>query len=392
LKVKVIISRFGETVIGGAERHCMDIIKILPSNWDVEVLTTTAKDYITWKNEFKTGTEKYENYRITRYPVEKKRNLKSFNQFTDVLRDSFPNQTEEMENNWLLQQGPYSPKLIDAIKNTDSKTDLFLFFSYLYYPTVKGIPATNQKSIIVPMFHDELPIYFSIYKKVFTPDKFYAFNSPEELELFERIFGYTPKNKMVVGTYVDTDTSQNFKIEVPKQDYVLSVGRMDVGKGFRDLVEMYSEWYKNSEFKIPLKIIGKNPPSSIREFESKGIEFLGYVDDEKKSELMRNARFLINPSSMESFSIVLMESWSQGTPVLVNANSLVMKGHCQRSNGGLYYSDWESFTVCMDILLEESQFSKKMGHNGRLYVEANFSKDTIKSKLLGFIDTCYANS
>jgi glycosyltransferase involved in cell wall biosynthesis len=403
LRVKAVISRFGENVTGGAEKHCLDILQILPDHWNIEVLTTTAKDYISWKNEFKSGTETWQNILIHRYPVEQKRNLKSFNRFTDTLRESYPNQSKENEKEWLIQQGPYSPKLIEAIKNADSTTDLFLFFSYLYYPTLIGISATKKKSIIIPMFHDELPAYFSIYKDVFTPERFYAFNSPEELDLFEHIYGYTPKNSAVIGTYVSFDeqleggVKENSEREKLKSlstigDYTLSVGRMDLGKGYSELIELYLRWLDKTENPIPLKIIGNNPPSIMKQYESQWIQFLGYVDEGEKKRLMKYARFLINPSSLESFSIVIMESWGQSVPVLVNAKSLVLKGHCQRSNGGLYYSDQESFSTCMDLMIVDKMLSKKMGHNGSLYVKANFSKEIIQDKILSFIEKCQINS
>ncbi|MCC5815424.1 MAG: glycosyltransferase family 4 protein [Leptospira sp.] len=403
MRVKAVISRFGENVTGGAEKHCQDILQILPKHWNIEVLTTTAKDYITWKNEFKSGVETWKNISIHRFPVERKRNLKTFNLFTDTLREAFPNQTQASETEWLIQQGPYSPKLIEAIKNAESDTDLFLFFSYLYYPTVLGLSVTKTKSIIIPMFHDELPAYFSIYKDVFTPEKYYAFNSPEELELFEHIFGYTPKNKAVIGTYValdqqleegkqeDSEEDQLKTLSV-SEEYTLSVGRMDLGKGFSELIELYFGWLEKTENPIPLKIIGNNPPSIMKQYESQWVQFLGYVDENEKEKLIKHARLLINPSSLESFSIVLMESWAQSVPVLVNSKSLVLKGHCQRSNGGLYYTDQKSFSICMDMMLDNINFAKKMGHNGNLYVKINFSKEIIREKILGFIESTQVNS
>lgn len=400
MRVKAIISRFGENIVGGAEKHCLDILRILPKDWDIEVLTTTAKDYITWKNEFKQGTYTWENLRISRYQVDKKRNITQFNEFTDRIRDIYPSQSLSMEKDWLEEQGPYSPKLIEAIQNAEKDADFFLFFSYLYYPTVVGLESIQKKSVIIPMLHDEFPAYLSIYKNVLKPSLWYAFNSPEEMELFETIYGYKPRKSIVVGTFVSQQKSidefvhseESPSLPASSDSYTLCIGRMDLGKGIRELVEMYTDWFRQAPIKIPLKIIGSNPPSVIKEMESSAVEFLGYVQEEEKANLLKKATCLINPSAMESFSIVVMESWAQGTPVLVNSQSSVLKGHCRRSNGGLYYSDWESFNICMDTIVSKKELSKKLGENGRKYVSLNFTEDVIRRKLLGLFQDVVINS
>jgi glycosyltransferase involved in cell wall biosynthesis len=96
--------------------------------------------------------------------------------------------------------------------------------------------------------------------------------------------------------------------------------------------------------------------------------------------MISNSNSLINPSAMESFSIVIMEAWSQKKPILVNGKSEVLLGHCKRSNGGLWYKDYDSFEATMNLLTSEPNLQKHLGENGNKYVKSNFSKEVVRKK------------
>ena len=70
------------------------------------------------------------------------------------------------------------------------------------------------------------------------------------------------------------------------------------------------------------------------------IHHLGFVNDQDKFDALAAAELLIMPSYFESLSMVALEAWALGKPVLANGRCDVLKGQCIRSNGGLYY---ESF-------------------------------------------------
>ena len=98
------------------------------------------------------------------------------------------------------------------------------------------------------------------------------------------------------------------------------------------------------------------------------------------------ANALLMPSQMESLSIVTLEAWSVGAPVLATAHGSVVKGHCMRSNGGLYYGDYDEFEACLDMLLERRDLAAALGQNGKAYIAQHFQWDVIDRKLLHIVE------
>ena len=121
------------------------------------------------------------------------------------------------------------------------------------------------------------------------------------------------------------------------------------------------------------------------------IRMLGFVSDEDKINGMSAATGLLMPSQMESLSIVTLEAWSVGTPVMVNGGCAVLRGHCLRSNGGLYYTDYEEFEACLDLLLENRELAAALGTNGKDYVQTHYQWDVIDQKLLKIMELVVNN-
>jgi glycosyltransferase involved in cell wall biosynthesis len=112
------------------------------------------------------------------------------------------------------------------------------------------------------------------------------------------------------------------------------------------------------------------------------VRHLGYVSDPDKFDAIAASEALIMPSYYESLSMVALEAWALGRPVLANAHCDVLVGQCLRSNAGLYYADALEFSAALDRLLREPRLAAALGENGRAYYARHYDWAVIERKYL----------
>ena len=137
MKLAFIVQRYGTEILGGSEYHCRLVAEHLSANHTVEILTTCAKEYTTWENAYPEGKDRVRGVTVRRFANAETRDLKAFNAFSDWIFTN-PHSTED-EENWLKQQGPWCPALIDFLEQQHRSYDALIFFTYLYAPTVLSL-------------------------------------------------------------------------------------------------------------------------------------------------------------------------------------------------------------------------------------------------------------
>jgi glycosyltransferase involved in cell wall biosynthesis len=110
------------------------------------------------------------------------------------------------------------------------------------------------------------------------------------------------------------------------------------------------------------------------------IRFAGYLPDQERVQALEAATVVVVPSPYESLSLLALESFAVGTPVLANARSEVLVEHCRQSNAGLYYADRDEFVEALKLLIADPRLRASLGRNGREYVRTNYRWDVILSK------------
>jgi len=381
VKIAFIVQRYGREILGGAETLARQIAERLARRHEIEVLTTTARDYVTWRNEYPAGEEKLRNVQIHRFPVEGERDLEEFNRYSDWI---YKNQhTRQDELKWLEMQGPVAPELIDYLRAEHGRFELLLFFTYLYYPTYYGLRIAPGKSALLPTAHDEPPLKLEIYKDMFGLPAGFLFNTEaEELLVLER-FGVYKKMRETIGIgmeLLDAPDASGFRRrnKLPGR-YLLYAGRIDAGKGCDELLRFF-RFYKEERPEmgnLHLVLIGKQ---SMRLPEARDIRYLGFLDDGDKFAAMAAATAVVVPSRMESLSIVALEAFSVGTPVIVSSGSKVLVDHSRTSNAGLYYSDYDEFEAILDLLLGDKNLARGMGKLGQKYIKENFGWEKLLNR------------
>lgn len=384
-RIALVNQRYGLEVNGGSEYYTRLIAEKLKEYYDVHVITTKAVDYITWKDYYKNDYEEINGIKVHRFSVDCCRNSKRFGKVNaDILTKSV--RTEEDEQKWIDEQGPLSTQLVSYIKDHKDDYDVFIFVTYLYYTTTMGLPCVADKSILIPTAHDEPYIYFNRFKRIFTMPKAIVYLTDEEKRLVQHLFHNENiiNETMGVGIDVPEDVDANmFKKKHNLSDYIIYVGRIDEAKGCKWLFQYFEEYKKRNKQDVKLVLMGKNVidiPSNP------DILNLGFVSEEEKYNGIAGAKALILPSKFESLSISALESLSLGVPVIMNGLCEVLKGHCVKSNAGLYYRNYFEFEGCLNYILTHESDRKAMQQNGREYVDKYYRWEVIIEKFNHVID------
>ena len=122
---------------------------------------------------------------VRRFGVDKPRDLNRFGKFSGKVIGN-PEHTMEQEEQWFEMQGPHVPELIDYIKDHADDYEAFIFMTYLYYTTVKGLPLVKDKAILISTAHDEPPIYLKTLIHCFRCQKALFYLTVEEKKFVER--------------------------------------------------------------------------------------------------------------------------------------------------------------------------------------------------------------
>jgi glycosyltransferase involved in cell wall biosynthesis len=412
MKLAFIIQRYGTEVLGGAEQLCRLVAERLAGQHDVEVLTTCARDYVTWKNEYQEGPDRVRGVTVRRFANSRTREIATFNKYSDWIFSHPHGRAEEME--WLKLQGPWCPALGDYIRRHHQQYDVLVFFTYLYAPTVLGLEIAPSRSILVSTAHDEPAIKLGIFKEVFARPAAICYLTEGERRFVQHQFPDRPLLEELVGVGVDlpppqpyprlqsvpendppatmTDDSESVIQEFPSHllargavfrrrhrmdgPIVLYGGRIDPGKGCEELLEYFSTYVKEGGdgtlalMGVKLMALPEEPY----------VRFAGLLSDQERLQALEAATVVVCPSPFESLSLLALEAMSVGTPVLVNARSQVLVEHCIRSNGGLYYADRDEFVACLTLLVGDTRLRNAIGRNGRDYVRTNYRWDVVLGK------------
>ncbi len=379
-KIAFVIPWFAEKIPGGAEMETREVTKHLKTaGMDVEILTTCVREFVSdWsENYYPEGEEIIQGVPVKRFKVIE-RDAAAFDAVNIKLMNGImPSLNEE---NTFINEMVNSPELYKYIGEHRDEYTAFVFIPYMFGTTYFGVKACPEKAVLIPCFHDEAYVYMNIFRKLYSKAAGMIFNARPEYELTQKLYNISNMHTVVMGIGMDTDLKadadafrKKFKISVP---FIIYAGRKDTGKNVQTLLKYFREYKMRRNTDLKLVLIGGGEieiPSDIKEH----VIDLGFVDKQDKYDAISASEFLCQPSKNESFSLVIMESWLCGRPVLVHEKCAVTTNFASESNGGLYFSNYFEFEGCTDFYLHNKEIAAQMGVNGAQYVKYNFSWNVI---------------
>ncbi|WP_027718316.1 glycosyltransferase family 4 protein [Desulfovirgula thermocuniculi] len=405
-RVAIVVQRFGREVLGGAETLASAAAQALKDHCEVNVLTSTARDHITWARYYREGEVVEDGLRVLRFHPDFERphyfhelnriflngvNPERFFELSPLQKKSWRERCLRLpvgfQEELIRWQGPLSSSLFRYLWDNWPLYDAVIFFTYLYPTTYFGVDCVGdpRRVFLHPTLHDEAHAYLFIWRKYSRYNL--LFLTQEEADLARRLWGEVKGTVVGYGLSDQNVSSGRTALQYKtkqgdQKPYLLYAGRIDPAKGVYILLDYFTR-YKNEhpESALKLKLIGLASPGFKME-KSAGIELCGFVSEEEKLRLMAGALAVVLPSPYESLSIVVLEAFMMGTPVIVNGHCPVLAEHVARSGAGFAYRDYCEFVEAVEALRGNVALRNELGEKGRAYFLENYEWSRYRARLL----------
>jgi glycosyltransferase involved in cell wall biosynthesis len=393
MRVAFVVPRYGDGIVGGAETLTRGLAEHLAAaGVAVEVLTTCARDHLSWRNALRPGATAEGGVTVRRFPV-KPRNERRFGWLQKrILAGGRLGVEDELA--W-AEESVGSPGLFAHLVGHRRDHDLVCFAPYLFGTTLWGAQLVPERAVLIPCLHDEPFAYLGIVRTMVEACRGFIFNSPPEAALARTLYDIADRPSGVVGLGFDPLPSPN--PEIPARfrrrhrlagPLLLYLGRKETGKNVHLLIEYVRRYRETHDRRVTLVLAGDGPVGAPPDAE--GIRDLGYLDATEKAAAYAAATVVCQPSVNESFSIVLMEAWLAGTPALVHAGCPVTTHHVFQAGGGLAFGDFYEFAEALTRLLEDAPLRARLGAQGRAYVETEYGWPAVTARLRATLERLVA--
>ncbi|MEI6563981.1 MAG: glycosyltransferase family 4 protein [bacterium] len=383
-RIAFVSPRFSEgPTVGGAETLLRQLAeRLVARGWQVDYLTTCARNHFTWENEIPKGEALIAGITVRYFPVDSGRDMDAF----ITLQNRISRQAEITRDEELVWQrnNVNSQALYQYLKTEGHRYDRIIMGPYLFALVYFASQIHPDKTLLLPCLHDESFAYLKTVREMFMYVAGWIFNTEPERDLAQRLYGLNLAHAHVVGMGIEefkTDPVAFRKRHTLTAPYIIYSGRREPLKGTPVLLDYLDVFRERTGIDMRLVLTGSgpyDPPSRLIPH----ILDLGFVSEKEKHDAMAGAVAFCHPSVNESFSIVILESWLAGTPVLVHAAGDVMPYHCRKSNGGLWFRNYPEFEESLSLLLAKPALRNAMGEAGLRYVRREYAWKTVESRLL----------
>ena len=408
MKLAFVTPRYGADIGSGAEHACRLLAEQVCERHDVDVLTTCARDPLTWKNESAEGADRVRGVLVRRFAVNQPHNPDALDELTARLIAEPHSAADEQD--WVRRLGPSSPGLIDFLKRHSRNYDAVMFFSLYHATTVQGIAAAPERSILFPHLQIDPVLRFGLWSDVVGSVRAVGYASAAERRLTRAFLRIFHNAEEIVGVGVETPAQQTYprhqqdpadnlqedeeaaaadRLETPEYlagrgipfrrrhrlygSFALYGGRVEPDNGCEEMLS-YFDSYASTDGDTALVLMGVK---MMKVPDEPYIRMPGVLPDRERMIAYEAAEVTIAPDPADLLGLSVLESLAVGTPVLASARNEAAVEHCRRANAGLYYANRDEFVEALRMLMTNSRLRERLGENGRQYIRQNHRWDAV---------------
>ena len=378
-RLAFVAPRYPEAgTVGGAETLLKNLAVFAAEHGcTVDFLTTCADNHFTWENTLPPGVRRQGKVDVHYFPVDENRDLETFLRIQEAICNA-GDVSEQDELLW-MKNNVNSSALYQHLRDHGAGYDCILMGPYLFSLVYASSQIHPSKTFLVPCLHDEAFAYLSCIKKMFQQVAGFLFNTLPEAQLARRLYELSENAGTIVGMGLDSFTADGAAFKKKhgiQQPYIIYCGRREPLKGTPLLLDYMQAFRERTGRDVKLVFTGSGPIEAEPELWPHILD-AGFVSEEDKHNAMAGAAAFIHPSVNESLGIVLLESWLAETPALVHAQSNVLQWQCASSHAGLWFNAYPEFEEQLCLLLDHPELNRKLGTNGRAYVEREYTWDRV---------------
>ncbi len=390
--IAVVPPRYGPGVVGGAEAVLAEAARGLAERGHpVEVLTTCARDHVTWANEFPAGVEDDDGLIVRRFATETDTDGRTRSRVGDQILagDRIP---IEQQQRWLNDSLRCSGLWNHVFDHGDRYRTL-IFAPYMFWTTYAVSQIHPGRSIVMPCLHDEPPAKLEVFQSMIEGAGGVWFLTDPERDLARRLYN-PPARRATVGASVDVpedyDPSRFRSEHGIDGPYVYFAGRREWGKGWDDLLSGFERYVQQRRTGVPLTLVtsGVGPVEPGPALTGHVID-VGLVSARQRDDAMAGAAAYIQPSAMESFSKTVLEAMAAGTPVIANGLGEVVSWHLDRSGGGLRYRGAAELVECLNFVTDRPEAARELAAGGPAYVDGTYRIDQVIDRMEDSLDSWF---
>ncbi|MFZ4432382.1 MAG: glycosyltransferase family 4 protein [Microthrixaceae bacterium] len=380
MKLTFVVQRYGQGVVGGAERYVERLATGLAADGhDITVVTSCAVSYADFADVFEPGVEHLDGVTVHRFPTGAPR---PNDRFLPLHGRAVDWRQEPLwpwaQDRWSQMMGPDLRGVEPTLEALAASSDATVLVGYHYShgQRLTRVASAYGPTVVVPTAHPEGAFFVGAVRSMFDHADRVVCLAREEGDLIASVYGCGERVRYVPCPVdplrvpsSDEVAAATRAVGVTAGRYAVVVGRVDPAKGSDDAVRFTSAFRRSVARDVSLVVVG---PGDEHLLGAEGVVATGFVDDATKDALVAGAGVLLQPSYMESFSLALVEGWLLGRPAVVQQRSRVLRGHVERSHGGLTYADYPSFEAAVATVLDHPDVAGTLARNGRAYSLVEF--------------------